>query len=68
MQFLGSLVNFYLALPQITKSQLDGHFSALSPDAQMIADGHRHPAGLQSCPGDRAGSCAPPAHSPSTPD
>lgn len=68
MQFLGSLVNFNLALPQITKSQLDEHFPALSPDAQMIADGHRHPAGLQSYPGERAGSCAPPAHSPSTPD
>ena len=59
MQLLGSLVNFNLPLPQITKSQLDGHFPALSPDAQMLADGRRHPGGPQRCPGEGAGSCAP---------
>ena len=68
MQFLGSLVNLNLPVPQITKNQLDGHFPALSPDAQMIAEGHRRPGGLQGCPGEGAGSCAPPDHSPSTPN
>ena len=59
MQLLGSLVNFNLPLPLITKSQLDGHFPLLSPDAQMLADGCRHPGGPQCCPGEGAGSCAP---------
>lgn len=59
MQLLGSLVNFNLPLPLITKSQLDGHFPVLSPDAQMLADGCRHPGGPQRCPGEGAGSCAP---------
>ena len=68
MQFLGSWVNLDLLVPHMTKSQLDGHLPALSPDAQMIAEGRRRPGGLQGCPGEGAGSCAPPDHSPSAPD
>ena len=68
MQFLGSLVKFNLLLPQITKSQLDDHFPVLSSNAQMTAEGHRHPGKLQGCPGKGTQSRVLTAHSPGRPD
>lgn len=68
MQFLGSLVKFNLLLLQITKSQLDDHFPVLSSNAQMTAEGHRHPGKLQGCPGKGTQSCVLTAHSPGRPD